>query len=83
MADAGTSGKICNLFLLKHILDKADALMQAYHALVVKGGDATALLPAMLQGLERQECVRGRVFYCEEPNHTALLVQLSVVYVIH
>ena len=60
MADAEVAGKYDEIFLIERLGDETHG-SPALDLAAVARGDARALLPAMLQGVEREVCGAGCV----------------------
>lgn len=56
MADGDVSGKLGDVLFLERLPDESHGDFQMY-AVAGAGGDACALLPAVLEGVEAEECV--------------------------
>ena len=78
VADAGGAGQGLRPVAPEDVPDEARTLMDAYRPIRPRGGDATALLPPVLEALEGDASLPGRAVHAEQGDYAALLVQLLV-----
>ena len=73
-AKGATSGGAEEVFFFEDILHEAGAFMDLQRAIVCRHNHAAALLAAVLEGLEGEECETGRLLYSVDSKDAAFFV---------
>ena len=74
MAYQRTAGEPVKVFFLEDVLHEAGAFMDLQRAIVCRHNHAAALLAAVLEGLEGEDCETGRLLYSVDSKDAAFFV---------